>query len=81
MNREELRAALKAKGIKERFYSLDGPAIHSESFSIVPDGGLMKVVYKERAEFEDVQAGLSEEEACELVYQLLKKEFNWHDEK
>ena len=79
MNREELRAVLKAKGIKERFYSLDGPATYSESYSIVPDGSMLKVVYKERSDFEDVQVGLSETEACDLVYRLLQKEFNWSD--
>lgn len=79
LNREDLRAVLKAKGVKDRFYSLDGPATHSESYSIVPDGALLKVVYKERGDFEDVQDGLSEAEACELMYRLLKKEFNWVD--
>jgi hypothetical protein len=77
MNRDELRATLKQKGVNESLYCLDGPAKQSESYSIVEDGGAWKVVYKERGEFTDVAVNLTLEEACSLVYRMFKETFGW----
>lgn len=70
MNREELRSQLERAGVHPGNYSLDGPATESESYSLVADGKAWKVLYKERGEFSEIQAGLSEIEACQLIYRL-----------
>jgi hypothetical protein len=74
MNREELQQVLERAGVKPRFYSLFGPALHSESYSIVEDSDSFKVLYKERGEFTDVESGLTEDGACQLVVSLLRDE-------
>jgi hypothetical protein len=71
VNRQELQAALSRAGVHPGLYSLDGLASKSESYSLVHDGETWKVLYKERGEFRQLQAGLSESAACQLVYRLL----------
>ena len=71
MNRQELQIVLSRAGVHPGLYSLDGPASQSESYSLVRDGEAWKVLYKERGEFQQIQAGLSESAACQLVYTLL----------
>lgn len=70
MNREELRSKLERAGVHPGNYSLDGPAAESESYSLVADGPAWKILYKERGEFSEIQTGLSESEACQLLYRL-----------
>jgi len=72
MNRENLRKLLDEAGVNPRFYSLDGPARWSESYSLVSDGSIYRVLYKERGEFTEVAGDLSEEEACTLIFQSLR---------
>ena len=71
MNRESLRVLLTVAGVHPSLYSLDGPAQASESYSLVADGSGWNVLYKERGQFNTVAAGLSESEACDLIYKLL----------
>ena len=80
MNGEQLRNVLMRKGFNETLYSIGELASHSESYSIVRDGGLWKVVYKERGAFNDIESGLSEEQACDLVYNMFREIFGWPDE-
>lgn len=79
MNINELREVLSCKRVNESLYSLDGPAKQSESYSIVEDQGTFKVVYKERGQFTDVGANLTEDEACDLMYRLFRDAFGWTD--
>ena len=79
MNRDDLKNILVCKRVDESLYSLNGPATDSESYSIVEDGGTWKVVYKERGDFSVIGVRLSEDEACDLVYQLFKDAFDWAD--
>ena len=76
MNREELGQLLDRAGLDKRFYSLDGPAHHSESYSLVNDGSVWKVLYKERGRFEQIAGSLSEDQACKLMYKLLDQAFS-----
>jgi len=71
MNRQELQNQLVRAGVHSSLYSLGGPAAESESYSLVPDGLTWKVLYKERGQFNEIQSGLSESEACLLIYRLL----------
>jgi hypothetical protein len=71
VNRQELQVVLSRAGVHPGLYSLDVPAPQSESYSLVQDGEAWKVLYKERGEFQQVQAGLSESAACQLIYKLL----------
>jgi hypothetical protein len=71
MNRTQLKEMLDRAGVNESLYSLDGPAHDSESYSLVADGDLWKVLYKEHGRFEELQDSLSEEQACDLIYKLL----------
>lgn len=79
MNRDELRTALERKRVDESLYSIDKLADQSESYSVVRDGDRWKVVYKERGEFTDVETGLTEDEACDLVYRMFRDVFCWTD--
>jgi hypothetical protein len=79
MNRDELRDALARKRVNESLYSIDKLADQSESYSVVRDGDKWKVVYKERGEFTDIETGLTEDEACDLVYRLFRDAFCWTD--
>lgn len=79
MNRDELRAALVRRRVNESLYSIDKLADQSESYSVVRDGDRWKVVYKERGEFIDIESGLTEEEACDLVYRMFADAFCWTD--
>jgi hypothetical protein len=71
MNRHELRNILADAGVDSALYSLDGPAPSSESYSLVADGDFWKVLYKERGRYSEIQGGLSERQACLLIYRLL----------
>jgi len=64
------------RGINETLYSLDGPAQGSESFSLVADASEWSVLYKERGEFQKLGSGLSESEACGLIYESLDQALN-----
>lgn len=75
MNREELRETLTRAGVHPSLYSLYGPATDSESYSLVSDGTIWNVLYKERGEFQEIGVGLSESQACKLLYQLLDEAF------
>lgn len=77
MNRNELKAVLARNRVDDSLYSLNGPAVQSESYSIVKDGDTWKVVYKERGEFTDIESNLSESEACDLIYKLFSDAFGW----
>ena len=77
MNQEELKAQLALAGVHPSLYSLGTPAQGSESFSLVSEGASWKVLYKERGQFEEVQTGLSESEACILMFQLLGPAFRF----
>lgn len=79
MNSDQLKEALTRKRVNESLYSLGQLASQSESYSVVRDGSNWKVVYKERGEFTDIETGLSEDEACDLVYRMFKKMFSWPD--
>lgn len=74
MNRQDLRELLLRAGVNETLYSLDGPAQGSESFSLVADE--WSVLYKERGEFQKLGSGLSESEACGLIYESLDQALN-----
>ena len=71
MNRQELQERLTKAGVHSSLYSLDGLASDSESYSLVADGSTWKVLYKERGQFTKIRSGLSESQACLLLYQLL----------
>ncbi|MBX8528742.1 hypothetical protein Q6A51_01385 [Pseudomonas sp. KFB-139] len=77
MNIEQLQEILIRKGVNEIFYSLGSLAAQSESYSIVQDGSEWKVVYKERGECLVIEAGLSEDEACRLLYRMFEEFFGW----
>ena len=71
MKQQELQERLVAAGVHPSLYCLSGPAPDSESYSLVADGPNWKVLYKERGQFSEVRSGLSESQACLLIYQLL----------
>jgi hypothetical protein len=71
VDRQELQERLIQAGVHPSLYSLDGPASDSESYSLVADGSTWKVLYKERGQFSEIRSGLSESQACLLLYQLL----------
>lgn len=77
MTRDELQAKLVAKGVHPGLYSLDGLAEQSECYSVVREGGLWKVVYKERGQITEIATGLSESEAYDLVYSKFRKTYGW----
>ena len=79
MNSDQLKEVLARKRVDESLYSLGQLASQSESYSVVKDGGKWKVVYKERGEFADIETGLSEDEACDLVYGMFRDMFGWDD--
>lgn len=60
-------------------YSIGELASESETLSVVMDGEKWKVVYKERGEFSDIETGLTEDEACDLVYKMFKEMYGWLD--
>ncbi|HET8942828.1 MAG TPA: hypothetical protein VFN13_12670 [Rudaea sp.] len=77
MNIEELRTILVNKSVNESLYSLGCLAPQSESYSIVKESGLWKVVYKERGEFSVIASNLTENDACTLVYGMFRDMFCW----
>ena len=77
MNRQELQNMLAQAGVHPSLYSLGQPAQSSESYSLIADGSDWKILYKERGQYEEVRAGLSEDEACQLMYSLLGPAFNF----
>jgi len=77
VNQRELQTKLALAGVHPSLYSLGSPAQGSESYSLVSDGSSWKVLYKERGQFNEIQAGLSESEACMLIFQLLGPAFRF----
>lgn len=79
MNTNQLREALEKRRVNESLYSIKELASQSESYSIVEQDGKWRVLYKERGRFSEIEGGLTEEGACELVYNLFKQMFGWAD--
>jgi len=79
MTRNELQQKLKEKGVHESLYSLDGLENQSECYSVVHEGGVWKVVYKERGEVTEIAVGLSESEAYGFVYTEFQKAYGWQN--
>ena len=75
MDRSELGRLLEQMNVHPRLFSLEGPAVGSESYSLVPSDNGWGVLYKERGEYEEVASDLSEAEACSLMYRLLSGAF------
>ena len=77
MDRQELQERLVRAGVHPSLYSLGSPASGSESYSLVAGGPTWKVLYKERGQFHEIRSGLSESQACLLIYQLLGEAFDF----
>ena len=77
MNRQELQERLIRAGVHPSLYSIGSPALGSESYSLVADGPTWKILYKERGQFREIHSGLSESQACLLMYQLLSEAFDF----
>lgn len=77
MNRDELRRALALREVNECLYSIDKLADQSESYSVVRVGDGWSVLYKERGEFIAVAAGLTEDQACNLLHEKFADAFCW----
>jgi len=77
MDKSELLSALKSRGVNKNLYSLDGMHKQSESYSIVQEDGGCSVYYKERGKASKLAYKLTEEEACNFVYNEFKSIFNW----
>jgi hypothetical protein len=76
VDRTALGKLLVQRNVHPGLYSLDGPAAGSESYSLVPGDNGWGVLYKERGKYEEVASGLSEAEACSLMYKLLSEAFS-----
>jgi hypothetical protein len=79
MTREELREKLIVKGVHESLYSLDCLAKQSESYSVIQENGIWKVVYKERGVVSEIATGLTQDEAYDLVYREFRAMYGWTD--
>jgi hypothetical protein len=77
MTRDELQSKLVAKGVDPSLYSLDGLAERSECYSVVQEGALWKVLYKERGQITEIATGLTESEAYDLLYRKFRKAYGW----
>lgn len=76
MKKDELVAHLCSRKVPRQMYSL-GEIGRGECYSVIPDFELWKVVYVERGKVSDIQSGLTEDEAYELVYQEFKNMYGW----
>ena len=77
MNRVDLLSVLNEKGVNESLYSLNGLHSQSESYSIVQENDKYSIYYKERGKASQLTKELTEEEACNFVYNEFKSMFNW----
>ncbi len=76
MKKNELIRLLENNKIPHQMYSL-GELGRGECYSVIPDAGLWKLVYVERGKVSDIQDGLAEEDAYDLMYQEFKGMYGW----
>jgi hypothetical protein len=73
MNKKQLEEILKRENIPEDLYSLDGGLWEDRYCLSEIMKGLWEVYYCERGEKVNEKSFLSEEEACEYLYNWIKK--------
>jgi hypothetical protein len=78
MTKTELETILKEKNVPKLLYSLDGLK-NGECYCVVQEGIAWKVVYMERGRTSDIATGLTESEACDLIYREFQVMYGWLD--
>lgn len=73
MNKQELREKLRAQGIREDAYDLEGGHL-PETFTLGGVNGAWFVYYSERGEETGRKDFRTESEACEYFLELLKRD-------
>lgn len=75
MNKDELKARLKAEGFDQRSYSIDGPLPPFEGIVLGHIDGQWRIEHFERGMRRELACFEREDEACTHMYDLLLKHF------
>lgn len=70
MTREDLRRRLRAEGVREDAYNLDGELV-DESYVLEREGARWVVYYSERGLRTGMTSFTNEDEACDYLYERL----------
>jgi hypothetical protein len=76
MKKDELLTSLEKNNVPRQMYSF-GELGGGECYSVLYDGEGWKVLYLERGKVLEIQSGLSEEEAYEVIYMEFKNLYGW----
>ena len=76
MTKDALIKLLNDRKVPPPLYSLNGVA-SGECFCVVKENDVWKVVYSERGKVSDIQGGLTEEEAYDLIYREFREMYGW----
>jgi hypothetical protein len=76
MKKDTLIKLLSDHNVPAQLYSLDGIA-SGECYCVVNENGVWKVAYSERGKVSDIQGGLTEDEAYDLIYREFREMYGW----
>lgn len=75
MTLQELKARLMKEAFRPGVYSIEGPLPAYEGLVLTKEGSQWKIEHYERGIRSELESFMSEERACDRMYELLAKHF------